>query len=136
MRWSRKDTAVRGDAMFTKIAIVSVPVKDQDAAKSFYTDVLGCRVVEDNPMMPGSRWLRLEFPGVETRIVLVNWFKSMPPGSLQGIVLITDDIANTCAELRQHGLEVSPIKQQPYGQEAVFYDPDGNGWVLQQPAAG
>ncbi len=119
--------------MFSKISIVTIPVKDQDAARAFYTDILGCRVVEDMPMMPGSRWLRLEFPGVETRIVLANWFKEMPPGSVQGIVLITDDISKTSEELKRRGLAVSEIKQQPYGQEATFDDPDGNGWVLQQP---
>jgi len=119
--------------MFTKISIVSIPVKDQDAAKSFYVNVLSCRVVEDMPMLPGSRWLRLEFPNVETRLVLANWFQQMPPGSVQGIVLITDDIVKTCAELNQRGLETSPIKQQPYGHESTFNDPDGNGWVLQQP---
>jgi catechol 2,3-dioxygenase-like lactoylglutathione lyase family enzyme len=121
--------------MFSNISIVSVPVKDQEAAKNFYTSMLGCRVVEDNPMMPGSRWLRLEFPGVQTRIVLANWFQQMPPGSLQGIVLITDDIARTSKDLKDRGLEISEIKDQPYGKEATFYDPDGNGWVLQQPAA-
>ncbi|HSB65876.1 MAG TPA: VOC family protein [Anaerolineales bacterium] len=120
--------------MFNKTSIISIPVKDQDAAKSFCKDVLGCRVVEDMPMMPGSRWLRLEFPGVETRIVLANWFQQMPPGSVQGIVLITDDITKTCVELKRRGLSVSEIKQQPYGQEATFNDLDGIGWVLQQPS--
>ncbi len=119
--------------MFSKISIITIPVKDQDASRAFYTDMLGCHVVEDMPMMPGSRWLRLEIPGVETRIVLANWFKEMPPGSVQGIVLITDDLAKTCQELNQHGLATSPIKQQPYGLESTFDDPDGNGWVLQQP---
>ena len=120
--------------MFTKISTISVPVKDQEVSKNFYVNMLGCRVVQDVSVMPGMRWLRLEFPGVETRIVLVTWFKQMAPGSLQGVILITDDIAKTSAELKSRGLEVSPIKQQPYGQEATFSDPDGNGWVLQQPA--
>jgi catechol 2,3-dioxygenase-like lactoylglutathione lyase family enzyme len=120
--------------MFTKISLVSVPVKDQDVSKSFYVDVLGCRVVQDQPFLPGTRWIRLEFPGVETRIVLVTWFPQMPPGSLQGVILNTDDIAITSAELRRRGLDVSQVKQQPYGLEATFYDPDGNGWVLLQPA--
>jgi catechol 2,3-dioxygenase-like lactoylglutathione lyase family enzyme len=120
--------------MFNKIAIVSIPVKDQDAAKKFYTEVLGCKVLEEMPFGPGARWIRLEFPGVETRIVLVNWFPQMQPGSLQGVVLITNDIARTRADLTQRGLAVSEIAQRPYGQEASFSDPDGNGWVLQQPA--
>ncbi len=121
--------------MFTKFAIVTIPVKDQDAALSFYTKVLGCKLVQDMPMMPGSRWLLLEFPGVETRIVLANWFKHMPPGGVQGVVLYTRDMHKTVAELKQRGLAVSEIKEQPYGLEATFDDPDGNGWVLEQPAA-
>ncbi len=120
--------------MYTKISLVSVPVKDQDISKSFYINVLGCRQLEDQSFMPGTRWIRLEFPGVETKIVLVTWFAQIPPGSLQGIILVTDDIARTFAELSGRGLEISPIKQQPYGKEATFRDPDGNGWVLQQPA--
>ncbi len=120
--------------MFSRISIVTVPVKDQDASKKFYTEVLGFREVEDVPMMPGSRWIRLEIPGVETRIVLANWFPQMPPGSLQGVVLIAADIASAREQLTSKGLQVSEIKQQPYGLEATFNDPDGNGWVLQQPA--
>ena len=120
--------------MFSKISIISIPVKDQEAAKVFYTTVLGCRVVEDTPMMLGSRWLRVEFLGVETRIVLANWFPQMPPGSVQGIVLITEDIAKTCAELNRRRLFTTPIQQRPYGQESTFNDPDGNGWVMQQPS--
>lgn len=70
--------------MFTKISIVSLPVKDQDIARAFYVNVLGCRVVEDQPMMPGSRWIRVEIPGVETRLVLANWFPQMPPRECSG----------------------------------------------------
>ena len=120
--------------MFTKLAIVSIPVKDQDISKKFYMEVLGCKLVEEMTMGPTARWIRLEFPGVETRIVLVTWFPQMKPGSLQGLVLITNDIANTCTELKQHEVVVSEIAKKPYGLEASFSDPDGNGWVLQQPA--
>jgi catechol 2,3-dioxygenase-like lactoylglutathione lyase family enzyme len=96
--------------MFTKIAIVTTSVKDQAAAELFYTNVLGRRVVEEMPMMPGSNWLRLEFSGLETRIVLMNWFKQIPAGSLQAIVLNTDDIVSTRNELKGRGLEVSEVK--------------------------
>jgi catechol 2,3-dioxygenase-like lactoylglutathione lyase family enzyme len=121
--------------MFNKIAIVSIPVKNQKTSKSFYTDIIGCKVIEEMPFGPGAQWIRLELPGVETRIVLATWFPQMQPGCIQGLVLTTDDIAKTHAELKNRGLEISEIKQQPYGQEATFQDPDGNGWVLQQPAA-
>jgi catechol 2,3-dioxygenase-like lactoylglutathione lyase family enzyme len=121
--------------MFQKIALISIPVSDQEAALSFYTDMLGCKVVQDMPFAPGTRWLRLELPGVATQLVLATWFDDMPPGSLQGLVLATHDIEKTHAALRKRGLDISDIDKQPYGQEATFTDPDGNGWVLQQPAS-
>jgi len=120
--------------MFNKLAIVSIPVNNQDISKKFYMEVLGCKLMEEMPMGPTARWIRLEFPGVETRIVLVTWFPQMQPGSLQGLVLITNDIAKTCADLKLHRVSVSEISKKPYGLEASFSDPDGNGWVLQQPA--
>jgi catechol 2,3-dioxygenase-like lactoylglutathione lyase family enzyme len=123
--------------MFKRIAVISIPVKDQQAAKTFYTDVLGCKVTTDVPFGADgvTRWIQLQLPGVETSLTLVNWFPQMPPGSAQGIVLATEDMASTHAELKRRGLQISDIARQPYGQEATFSDPDGNGWVLLQPAS-
>jgi catechol 2,3-dioxygenase-like lactoylglutathione lyase family enzyme len=123
--------------MFNRIAVLSIPVKDQQVAKSFYTDVLGCKVIADMPFGSDgvTRWIQLQLPGVETTLTLVTWFPQMQPGSIQGIVLTTDDIAKTHAELKKRGLAIPDIDHQPYGQEATFSDPDGNGWVLQQPAS-
>lgn len=123
--------------MFSKIAVVSIPVRDQQVAKSFYTDVLGCKVLEDMPFGPNAdvRWIRLELPGVETHLVLATWFPQMQPGCIHGLVIATEDIAGTHKELKKRGLTISKIEQQPYGQEATFNDPDGNGWILQQPAS-
>ncbi len=122
--------------MFTKIRVISVPVADQQAAKEFYTSVLGATVEIDMPFQQGgpARWVMLRLPGVETRLTLVTWFPQMPPGSLQGVVLETDDVAAAHAELKQRGLQISEIANQPYGRECTFSDPDGNDWVLQQPA--
>ncbi len=96
--------------MFNKIAIVSIPVKNQDIAKSFYTNILGGKLIEEMPFGPDTKWIRLELPGVETRIVLATWFPQMQPGCIQGLVLITDDIAKTHAELKKRGLNISAIK--------------------------
>lgn len=125
--------------MYNKISVVSIPVKDQQASKSFYTNMLGCKVIEEVPF--GSNgdtklWLQLQLPGVETTLSLVNWIPQMPPGSLQGVVLTTDDIAKTHTELKKRGLVISDIDHQPHGSEATFSDPDGNGWILQQTAPG
>jgi catechol 2,3-dioxygenase-like lactoylglutathione lyase family enzyme len=122
--------------MFKRIAVLSIPVKDQQAAKSFYTNVLGCKVTTDMPFGSDgvTRWIQLQLPGVETSLTLVTWFPQMQPGSVQGIVLATEDMAKTHAELKRRGLVISDIGHQTYGQEATFSDPDGNGWVLLQPS--
>jgi catechol 2,3-dioxygenase-like lactoylglutathione lyase family enzyme len=123
--------------MFNRISVLSIPVKDQQMAKSFYTEVLGCKVIADVPFGSDgvTRWIQLQLPGVETTLTLVTWFPQMRPGTVQGIVLATDDIAKAHAELKKRRLVISDINHQPYGQEATFSDPDGNGWVLQQPAS-
>ncbi len=57
--------------MFARIAVISIPVKDQPAAKSFYTNVLGCTVVREMPFgTPDTMWIRLALPGVDTQLVL------------------------------------------------------------------
>jgi catechol 2,3-dioxygenase-like lactoylglutathione lyase family enzyme len=121
--------------MFTKIRVISIPVINQQVALEFYRDVLGARVETDMPFGTDdkTRWISMVLPGVETRITLVTWFPQMPPGSLQGIVLATNDISAAHSELKMRGLMISDIKNQPYGRECTFADPDGNGWVLQQP---
>jgi catechol 2,3-dioxygenase-like lactoylglutathione lyase family enzyme len=122
--------------MFEKVAVISIPVKDQRAAKAFYTDKLGCAVVDEMPFgTPDTMWIRLGLPGVDTQLVLATWFPAMPPGSLQGLVLATNRLDQTHAELRRRGLDISPIQNQEWGREATFADVDGNGWVLQQSSS-
>jgi catechol 2,3-dioxygenase-like lactoylglutathione lyase family enzyme len=126
----------RDKTMFSGLALLSIPVSDQRIAKSFYVNVLGCEVVQEMPFgTPDTLWIRLALPGVETDLVLATWFPKMNPGGVQGVVLVTEDIAKTHAALKKRGLDISPIKNQPWAQEATFSDPDGNGWVLQQSAA-
>jgi hypothetical protein len=50
--------------------------------------------------------------------------------------VLTDEILNTCGELKRRGLAVSEIKGQPYGREATFNEPDDKRWVHQQPLIG
>jgi catechol 2,3-dioxygenase-like lactoylglutathione lyase family enzyme len=114
------------------LRIVSIPVKDQDAAKRFYCETLGFKVRRDMPFMPDARWVELAPPRAQTRITLVTWFEAMKPGGVTGLVLETDDIEEDHAVLRGRGLKISAIEAAPWGRYATFSDPDGNGWVLQQ----
>lgn len=120
------------------LAIVSVPVSDQDRAKRFYIEVLGFVEGRDSPFRENARWIEVK-PTTESAltITLVTWFPSMPPGSLRGLVLLADDLNATYETLRNRGLSsATEIQVAPWGRYATFSDPDGNGWVLQEAKKG
>jgi catechol 2,3-dioxygenase-like lactoylglutathione lyase family enzyme len=125
---------MEGAVSIQRLAIVSVPVTDQDRAKTFYTDVLGFIAGRDSPFRDNARWIELKpTPDSSITITLVTWFPSMAPGSLRGLVLLADDFEATYATLQKRGLSTaSAIQSAPWGRYATFSDPDGNGWVLQE----
>lgn len=118
--------------MFNRIDIISIPVTDQKTSKKFYQDLLDFELVYEGQMGPDQAWVQLRPQGAETSITLVTWFEAMPAGSVQGLVLDTDDIELTHSILSENGLQISEIKNAPWGTFATFSDPDGNGWVIQQ----
>ncbi|PSL06840.1 catechol 2,3-dioxygenase-like lactoylglutathione lyase family enzyme [Haloactinopolyspora alba] len=112
----------------TRVRTLNVPVSDQDKAKTFYVDTLGFDVLADNDMGP-TRWLEVAPPGAETSLVLGS-HATMPPGSQKGVVLTTSDVDGDCARLRAAGVELEGPDDMPWGRQATFHDPDGNGFVL------
>jgi predicted enzyme related to lactoylglutathione lyase len=117
----------------THVKLVSVPVTDQGRARDFYLDMLDFDLIFDNPMGPGGRWIQVAPKGSDTALTLVTWFPSMPPGSLKGLVLETDDLDGDVARLRERGVDFPDggIQAAPWGRYATLHDPDGNGIVLQ-----
>lgn len=113
------------------IEVISIPVSDQNVAKEFYLKI-GFQMIIEAPMGDGSTWVQLGLPGQATSITLVTWFGNNPAGSLQGLVLKTDDIQKEVDELKSKGIEVAPIDNTPWGKFANFKDPDGNGLILRQ----
>ncbi|HZD73294.1 MAG TPA: glyoxalase superfamily protein [Actinomycetota bacterium] len=118
---------------FQDVVVVSVPVSDQDRAKAFYVDTLGFEVVREDDSVPGFRWVQVAPRGGGTALTLVTWFESMPPGSLQGLVLTSSDLQADYAALVAKGVRFDgPPQRQPWATETVLHDPDGNRLVLQQ----
>lgn len=117
-----------------RIGIVSIPVKDQQASRHFYTEVLGFTVMRDSPMGPDQRWIELAPAPGETTITLVTWYDKMAPGSVQGVLLEVDGIDEVVAGLQAKGLTCTAIDDTPWGRFSSFSDPDGNGWTLQENA--
>jgi catechol 2,3-dioxygenase-like lactoylglutathione lyase family enzyme len=122
----------------TNLSVVSVPVTDQDRAKSFYAEKLGFSAEVDSSFGEGMRWVMLRPPGSGAAITLVTWFDTMPAGSLRGSVLSCDDLDKTLADLaaRGVGFNEDEVQEAPWGRWKTFDDPDGNGWVLQQDNPG
>ena len=54
------------------------------------------------------------------------------PGSAQGLQLVVPDVRAAHDELVSRGVEVSDVREFPWGSFVFFSDPDGNGWAVQQ----
>jgi len=139
--------------MDTKLEAVIVPVSNVDRAKQFYT-ALGWR--EDLDLVAGDdfRVVQLTPPGSACSITFGTGVTTASPGSLQGSLLVVSDVEAARAELVQRGAPVSEVFHGPgarfhpddtslrmpgpdperrsYQSYALFSDPDGNGWVLQE----
>ncbi len=113
------------------IDVISVPVTDQERSKAFYLS-LGFEILAESEMDKNQKWLQMGFPQSGTSITLVTWFKKMPAGSMQGLVIRTDDIEQDVKELRSKGVEIKPIEETAWGKYASLKDPDGNGLSLHQ----
>lgn len=117
--------------MIRGVKFVSIPVSDQDRALAFHTEVLGFRLLTDQPFSDKQRWLELGIPGADTRVVLFQFGDKLKPGGQLNITLWSDDVMTTAAELKDKGVEfVLEPKRMHYGVTSIFKDPDGNCLVL------
>jgi catechol 2,3-dioxygenase-like lactoylglutathione lyase family enzyme len=117
--------------MIRGVKFVSIPVSDQDRALAFYTDVLGFRLLTDQPFSNEQRWLELGIPGADTRIVLFKFGDRLQPGGMMNLALWSDDVEATARELKAKGVEfLMEPKREHHGVTSVFKDIDGNILVL------
>ena len=117
--------------MISQLKFVGIPVRDQDRALTFYRDKLGFKIHTDQPMGK-QRWIELRIANSATRVVLFT-----PQGHEDRIgtffngSFACDDVAATYRQLKGRGVTfVSEPQKQPWGEYAVFKDPDGNQFVL------
>ena len=117
--------------MLKQVAYASVFVSDQDAALDFYTSVLGFEPRFDNPTPDGPRFLTVGLEGQDFQLVL--WPGT--PGQAQPIqshvpgayTIDTDDFGTAFETLKSRGVTFdTDVLEYPWGQLAVFRDPDGN----------
>jgi catechol 2,3-dioxygenase-like lactoylglutathione lyase family enzyme len=140
-------------AIDTKLEVVVIPVSDVDRAKRFY-ESLGWRMEGD--FSAGQEWrvVQLTPPGSMCSVLIGKGLTTAAPGSVQGLLLVVDDVAAARAELLGDGVDVSEVfhfdgggihvtgtkgrvpgpdpQGGSYRSFASFSDPDGNGWLLQE----
>jgi catechol 2,3-dioxygenase-like lactoylglutathione lyase family enzyme len=138
-----------------KLEVVVIPVSDVDRAKEFYTK-LGWRLDADFPFDNGFRVVQFTPPGSGCSLQFGTNITSAASGSAQNMYLIVSDIQAARDELATRGVEVSEVfhpgapgaQFQPdgtsdrvsgpapdhatYSSFAMFRDPDGNAWLLQE----
>ena len=118
--------------MDMKLELVAVPVSDVDRAKAFYTEQAGFHADHDHTVSDEIRFVQLTPPGSACSIALGKGVIDAPPGSVEGLQLVVDDIEAAHAELAGRGVDVSDVQDFPWGRFVFFADPDGNRWALQQ----
>lgn len=112
------------------VAVVSVPVADQDRALDFYRDVIGLALLTDQAIGPAMRWIQLQPYDGGATIALVTWFDGMKPGGVQGLLLAVGDVDAEHARIAALGVAVTDLDQQPWGRFFTLKDPDGNGLIV------
>jgi predicted enzyme related to lactoylglutathione lyase len=124
--------------MEMKLELVPVPVTDVDRAKAFYTDQLGFVLDVDVQPSEAMRVVQLTPPGSACSIVIgtgLEAISDMTPGSIKGLHLVVNDIAQAREKLIGNGVDVSDISDVGGGVKyAWFTDPDGNSLTLQEMA--
>ena len=115
-----------------KIELVAIPVTDVDRAKAFYVDQAGFNADHDHTVSDEVRFVQLTPPGSACSIALGKGVTDAPPGSVQGMQMVVDDIEAAHAELAGRGVDVSDVQDFPWGSFVFFSDPDGNKWAVQQ----
>ena len=120
-----------------KVEILPVPVSDIERAMHFYVEQLAFHL--DHDIRPSDfgidvpahvRCLQVTPPGSSCSLLITcdNPGIDMPPGSARAIHLCVQDIDSARSTLIERGIDVG----EPMNRTAIFHDPDGNEFWLQQ----
>ena len=112
--------------MLKRINFVTVAVADQARALDFYTTKLGLRVFTDQTL-GDMRWIELQVPHAETRVVLFKDDAHRPDPHKPSLAFVADNVVATYEELRSKGVAfTTPPTKAPWGEHAIFKDSEGN----------
>ena len=116
-------------------------VTDYDEAIAYYTRVLGFRLVQDDAITAGKRWVVVAPPGALEGGLLLAKAKNEAELSAVGrqtggrvfLFLHTDDFWRDYRAFLDRGVRFAESpREEVYGTVAVFEDLYGNRWDLLQ----
>lgn len=112
------------------VRFTELPVVDQDRAVAFYTEKLGFRVAQDRSYQEGWRWITLEIPGAQTKILLTRRTEEEARDGVPSLVLTVDDVSKMYEELKEKDVVfTSEPTAAPWDDGEVFAvlrDSEGN----------
>jgi predicted enzyme related to lactoylglutathione lyase len=120
-----------------KLEVVPIPVSDVDAAKDFYTELVGFNLDHDVRPNETMRVVQMTPPGSACSVVIGEGLPLGEPGTVKGVQLVVEDLDAVREALVGRGVEVSDAQQlgpegSPGSRFAFFQDLDGNGWAIQE----
>lgn len=118
--------------MLKQVKFIGICVADQERARRFYQDVLGCEVLTDQPFDEKQRWIEMKIPNADTGFALFT-----PPGEENRIgtnihtSILVDDIDAAFNHLRSHEVEcLGEPQKEDWGSFLQFKDSEGNTLLL------
>lgn len=131
-----------------KLEVVAIPISDVERSKEFYA-ALGWRLDVDFDPGNGFRVIQFTPPGSGCSIAFGNGVTPAEPGSAHHLELVVSDIEAAHEELAARGANPTEVfhgspfdpearisgpdpQRQSYKSYAIFEDPDGNSWTVQE----
>ena len=133
--------------MITKLTRMTIWVRNQEEAVSFYTEKLGFEKRADNEFWSGRRWITVapkEQKELEILLEPIEWLEEDARKKSEQVignqpigVFETQDCRKTYEELVGKGVQsIFPPQEQMWGVEARLADLYGNQFSLLQPKIG
>ena len=123
--------------MINKIGKITVYVENQEQAKDFWVNKMGFVLKLEQPMGPNATWMEVG-PNEDEFTTLVLYSKSLmeqqQPTKVAhpSVLFTTTDIEAAYEEMKRKGVKVDDLLRMPYGTMFVFYDQDGNEFMLRE----
>lgn len=117
--------------MFASLHHIALIVSDYQAAKHFYVDILGFKIIRENKRMD-NKDIKLDLQLNDCELELFYKPESPPRPSypeargLRHLAFHVEDIDQAVGYLQAHGIQTEPIRKDTYTGKRLtfFYDPD------------